>query len=29
MLQGWSPERSMRFGAAFLQPLGEALSNLR
>jgi hypothetical protein len=29
MLQGWSPERSMRFGAAFLQPLGEALDALR
>ena len=28
-VQGWSPERSMRFGAAFLQPLGEALEDLR
>jgi len=27
--QGWSPERSMRFGAAILQPIGEALPNLR
>jgi murein tripeptide amidase MpaA len=27
--QGWSPERSMRFGAAFLQPLAEALDALR
>lgn len=27
--QGWSPERSERFGAAILQPIGEALPNLR
>jgi murein tripeptide amidase MpaA len=27
--QGWSPERSIRFGAAILQPIGEALPNLR
>jgi len=29
LLQGWSPERSIRFGAAILQPIGEALPNLR
>lgn len=27
--QGWSPERSMVLGASVLQPIGEALPNLR
>lgn len=27
--QGWCPERSMRFGAAFLNPIAEVLPDLR
>ena len=27
--QGWSPERSKALGVSILQPIGEALPNLR